>query len=152
MLAIESRTPDHPAPLLSLLLLRLCIYTYYCGVIFDSPTSTMERFLSVRPPLPFNDVILALKPINSKADATKEVIKFKLQGKNYIQCNALTKKPKHMKQHMSHLWLWGEDLQLKEGHGSITYYYCYICERLKKPQELPIVSSGGSSGGARWTR
>ena len=46
----------------------------------------------------------------------------------------------------------GEELQLKEGDGSIIYCYCYICERLKKPQELPIVSSGGSSGGARWVR
>ena len=105
----------------------------------------MERFLSVCPPLLSDDVILAPKSINSKANATKEVIEFKLQGKNYIQCNALTKKPKHTKQRTSHIWLWGEDLQLKEGDGSVTYYYYYICERLKKPQELPIVSSGRST-------
>jgi hypothetical protein len=42
-----------------------------------------------------------------------------------------------------------EKLQLKEGDGSIIYYYCYICERLKKPQEFPIVPSGGGSGGVQ---
>jgi hypothetical protein len=106
--------------LLLLLLLRLYIYTYCCGVVFDFPTSTMERFLSVRPPPLSNDVILALKSIDSKADDTKEVVEFKLQDKNYIRCNALTKKPKHTKQRTSPIWLWGEDLQLKEGDGSIT--------------------------------
>ena len=55
----------------------------------------MERFLLVRPPPLSDDIILAPKSINLKADATKEVIKFKLQGKNYIRCNILTKKPKH---------------------------------------------------------
>ena len=61
----------------------------------------MERFLLVRPPPLSNDVILAPKSINSKANNTKEVVKFKLQGKNYIRCNALTKKPKHTKQRTS---------------------------------------------------
>jgi len=42
---------------------------------------------------------------------------------------------------MSSIWLWGEDLQLKEGNGLTTYYYCYICERLKKTQELSIMSN-----------
>jgi hypothetical protein len=54
----------------------------------------MERFLSVRPPPLSNDIISAPKSINSKAVAMKEVIEFKLQGKNYIWCNALTKKLK----------------------------------------------------------
>jgi len=38
----------------------------------------MERFLLVRPPLLSDDVILALKLINLKADDIKEVVKFKL--------------------------------------------------------------------------
>jgi len=38
----------------------------------------MERFLLVRPPLLSDDVILALKSINSKANDMKEVVKFKL--------------------------------------------------------------------------
>ncbi|XTI85133.1 hypothetical protein V2W45_1372697, partial [Cenococcum geophilum] len=61
----------------------------------------IERFLLVRPPPPSNDIILAPKSINSKADDMKEVVEFKLQGKNYIRCNALTKKPKHTKQRTS---------------------------------------------------
>ena len=47
----------------------------------------MERFLLVYPLPPSNDVILASKSINLNADNTKEVVEFKLQGKNYIQCN-----------------------------------------------------------------
>ena len=70
----------------------------------------MEQFLSVRPPPPSNNVILAPKSINSKADDTKEVVKFKLQGKDHIRCNALIKKPKHTKQRTPPIWPWGEDL------------------------------------------
>ena len=64
--------------LLFLLLFRLCIYTYYCGVVFDFPTSAIERFLLVRPPLLSDDIILTPKSINSKAVAMKGVIEFKL--------------------------------------------------------------------------
>ena len=38
----------------------------------------MERFLLVRPPPLSDDVILAPKSINSKADDMKEVVEFKL--------------------------------------------------------------------------
>ena len=94
---------------------------------------------STTPP-PSDDVILAPKLINSKADDTKKVVEFKVQGKNYIRCNALTKRPKHMRQRTSPIWLQGEDLQLKEGDSSIIYYYCYIYKRLEKPQELSILT------------
>ena len=70
----------------------------------------MERYLSVRPAPHSDEVILAPKSINPKADDTKEVLELKLQGRNYIRCNALTKKPKHTKRRTSPIWLWGEDL------------------------------------------
>jgi hypothetical protein len=63
----------------------------------------MERYFLVRPPPPYNDIILAPKSFNSEAVAIKEVIEFELQGKNYIRYNALTKKPKHTKQR-SHIY------------------------------------------------
>ena len=96
-LAIEFRTPGHPATaavasavaaLHLHLLLWCCIRLSYLrdGTIsLSAPTSTSD------------DVILASKSINSKADDTGEVVEFKLQGKYYIRCNALTKKPKHMR-------------------------------------------------------
>lgn len=105
----------------------------------------MERYFSIRAPPPSDDIILAPKSINSNAtDASNTVEEFKLYGKQYIRCCALTKNPKATKQRTSHIWKWGEDIQLKEGDGK-TYYYCYLCERSKIKQELPIVSSGRST-------
>ena len=40
----------------------------------------MDRYLLVRLPLLSDEVILALKSINPKADGTKELLEFKLQG------------------------------------------------------------------------
>ncbi len=42
----------------------------------------------------------------------------------------------------SPIWRWGEDIQEKDGDGKDQYYYCYLCERLKRRQELIIVSTG----------
>ena len=138
-----SRRPLTLLLLPSLLLLLIYIYTYHCGVVFGSPR--MERYLSVRPAPHSDEVILTPKSINPKADDTKEVLELKLQGRNYIRCNALTKKPKHTKRRTSPIWLWGEDLQLKESDGSTTYYFYYLCEKFNKLQELPIVLTGRST-------
>ncbi len=89
------------------------------------PAAAMDRYLSVRLPLLSDDVIHAPKPINPKADSTKEPLEFKLQGQNYVRCSALIKKLKHTKQRISLIWLWGEDLQLKYGGALTTFYYCY---------------------------
>ena len=40
----------------------------------------MDKYLSVRPPPPFNKIILALKSINLKADSIKELLEFKLHA------------------------------------------------------------------------
>jgi hypothetical protein len=76
-LAIEFRTPGHPATAA----VASAVAALHLHLLLS--TSAMERFLSVRPPPP-SDVILAPKSINLKADDTKEVVEFKLQGKNYI--------------------------------------------------------------------
>lgn len=58
--------------------------TFYCiRLPYPSDRTTP---LSTLTPLP-NDVILAPKLTISAADETKEVVKFKLLGKNYIQYN-----------------------------------------------------------------
>ena len=36
----------------------------------------------------------------------------------------------------------GGDIQLKSGSDGTAYYYCYLCERIKRKQELLVVSSG----------
>ena len=55
------------------------------------------------------------------------------------------KKLKYTKKHISPIWLWGKDLQLKKSDGLIIYYYCYLCEKLKKSLKLPIMSTGRST-------
>jgi len=106
----------------------------------------MDRYLPARLSKPSDDVILAPKSINPKAtDASNKVEEFKLQGKQYIRCGALTKNPKATRQRTSPIWRWGEDIQLKDGDCKVQYYYCYLCERAKAKQELLIVSSGRSS-------
>jgi len=98
--------------------------------------------LSTQSPPTSNDVILTPKSFNLKADESKTVDEFKLYGKQYIRCKALTKAPKHTKQRSSYIWKWGEDIQLKSSTDQRTFFYCYICERSKHKQELCVVSSG----------
>ena len=54
--------------------------------------SKIEQYLLVWPVPHSNEVIFTPKLINLNADDTKEVLKLKLQGQNYIRCVALTKK------------------------------------------------------------
>lgn len=102
----------------------------------------MDRYLSTQSPPASDDVILAPKSFNLKADELKTFDEFKLYGKQYIWCKALTKALKHTKQRSSYIWKWGEDIQLKSSMDQRTFFYCYICERLKHKQELCVVSSG----------
>ena len=78
VLAIESRTLGHPALTAVASALAALHLHHCCGVVFDFPASAMERFLSVCPPPPSDDVIFAPKLINSKADDMKEVVELKL--------------------------------------------------------------------------
>ena len=47
-----------------------------------------------------------------------------------------------MKQRTSHIWKWGEDIQLKSSSDGTAYYYYYLCERIQRKQELLVVLSG----------
>jgi hypothetical protein len=90
-------------------------------------------------------VILAPKSFNLKANKLKIVNEFKLYGKQYIRCKALTKALKYTKQRSLYIWKWGEDIQLKSSTDQRTFFYCYIYKRLKHKQELCVVSSGRST-------
>ena len=61
-------------------------------------TTAMERYLLAELPSVSNDVILAPKSLNLKADELKTIKEFKLYGKQYIQYKALTKTLKNTKQ------------------------------------------------------
>ena len=102
----------------------------------------MERFFPIRAAAPTDNVILAPKSINPKADDSKEVDEFRLYGRQYIRCQSLAKQPKHTKQRTSPIWRWGEDIFLKDSNGKTTYFYCWLCEKQKRHQELMIVSKG----------
>ena len=102
----------------------------------------MDRYLSTQSPPASDDVILAPKSFSLKADESKTFDEFKLYGKQYIRCKALTKAPKHTKQRSSYIWKWGEDIQLKSSTDQRTFFYCYIYEQLKHKQELCVVSLG----------
>jgi hypothetical protein len=101
----------------------------------------MDRFLTSA--ASHEDIILAPQSINSSAsDPPNPVETFKLYGKQYIRCGALTKNPKATRQRSSPIWKWGEDIQLMNSDGKTTYFYCYLCERQKRKQELMVVSTG----------
>ena len=58
----------------------------------------MEQYLSTELPSASDNIILAPKSVNPKADELKTIKEFKLYRKQYIQCKALTKTLKNIKQ------------------------------------------------------
>jgi hypothetical protein len=60
-------------------------------------TAIIERYLSAELPSISNDVILTPKSLNLKANELKTIKEFKLYGKQYIWCKALTKTLKNTK-------------------------------------------------------
>ena len=69
---------------------------------------------------------------------------FKLYGKQYIRCSALAKPPKHTKKRTSIVWTFGEDIQLRK-ESEKKFWYCYICEKERRRQELPVAGKGNST-------
>ena len=102
----------------------------------------ITHYLTNHSPPVSNDFILTPKSINPAYNEAVEVEEFKLYNKYYIQYSALTRGPKYTKQHTSHIWKWGEDIQLKPSSDGTAYYYYYLCEQIQRKQELLVVSSG----------
>ena len=69
---------------------------------------------------------------------------FKLYGKQYVHCNAITKQPKHTKKRTLIIWKFGENIQLKR-EPEKKFWYCYFCEKQHSRQELPVVGKGDST-------
>ena len=105
----------------------------------------MNRFFQ-RATQPSDDVILAPPSINPCAKDQPEFTEFKYCGKEYIRCHALTKGPKQLgKKRPSKVWDWGEDIQLKSGNGGLKFYFCYLCEKSHRQQDLLVINKGTSN-------
>ena len=79
---------------------------------------------------------------NVANDALIEPDEFKLNGKQYVRCCVLAKPQKHNKKRTSIVWMYGEDIQLKQDPMK-RFWYCYLCEQQHRQQELP--TSGNSN-------
>ena len=154
ILAIESRTPTYS---LAAVVAFAVAYLYlhlplWCYIQLPLKQNNIYWFGQ----LYTNKIIFTPKLINP-TNNTKEVLKLKLQGRNYICYITLTKKLKYIKKCISPIWLQGKDLQLKKSNGLIIYYYYYLYKKLKKLQELPIILTRRSTALAHlaitiWTR
>ena len=110
-------------------------------------TNYFSRSSSGTPKPPDSDnIVLAPSSINPNHDSNAliEPEEFKLQGKQYIRCSSLAKPPKHTKKRTSIIWLYGEDIQLKQD-ATKKFWYCYFCEKQHCQQELPVAGKGNST-------
>lgn len=115
----------------------------------DDMATPITRFWrgSATPELSRSDnFFLASLSINPTRDpsAIIEPDEFKLQCNHYIRCCTLAKPTKHTKRRKSVVWLYGEDIQLKRD-GREKFWYCYLCEKQHKQQELPIIGKGNTT-------
>ncbi|KAL6402704.1 HAT domain-containing protein [Ilyonectria robusta] len=92
-----------------------------------------------------DNVVLAPESINNShdPDALIQPDEFKLQGEQYTRCSVLARGPKSTKKRTSVIWLYGEDLPAKRDRKRV--WYCYLCEKQRRQQELPAVSNGNST-------
>lgn len=94
-------------------------------------------------------IILAPSSINPRRDNVTDALiepdEFKLNGKQYVRCCVLAKPPKHTKKRTSIVWVYGEDIQLRQDPEK-KFWYCYLCEQQHRQQELPIAGKGNTTG------
>lgn len=117
-------------------------HVYRCSKI---TALTITRFFtraSTIKPCQSDDIVLAPESINSRRDPGIPIRldEFKLQGEQYVRCAVLARGPKSTKKRTSVIWLYGEDLQSKNDGKRV--WYCYLCEKQRRQQDLPAISSG----------
>jgi hypothetical protein len=115
--------------------------------------ASITQFISVRasststnrslPQVPQSDNIV-LAPVTIHTDPSDSAIlqpdEFTIKGQQYIRCSSLAKAPKSTKKRTSVVWKYGEDIQSKR--DAKKFWYCYLCEKQHKPQELPAIGNG----------
>src|SRR5215216_4712507 len=107
--------------------------------------STIPQLFGGRAPQSDSDnIVLAPPSINPRSEPSLQPDEFKLYGKVYVRCLSLAKHPKATKKRNSIIWVYGEDIQLRT-NSTKRYWYCYLCEKKRCQQELPIVNNGNST-------
>ena len=107
--------------------------------------STIPQLFGGRAPQSDSDnIVLAPPSINPRSEPSLQPDEFRLQGKVYVRCCSLAKNPKATKRRQSIIWTYGEDIQLQKTPGK-RFWYCYLCEKKRCQQELPIVDKGNST-------
>jgi hypothetical protein len=102
------------------------------------------RLLGGAAPSHNEDIVLAPLSINPRSEPALQPDEFKLQGKAYVRCCSLAKNPKLTKKRNSIIWIYGEDIQLRTNSAK-RFWYCYLCEKRSRQQELPVVDKGNST-------
>src|SRR5205809_1585726 len=119
-----------------------------CIITITNITANMstipELFSGLAPQSDSDDIILAPPSINAHSTPSLQPDEFKLYGKAYMRCCSLAKNPKATNKRNSIIWMYGEDIQLRT-HSTKRYWYCYLCEKKRCQQELPIVDKGNST-------
>jgi hypothetical protein len=106
--------------------------------------STIPQLFGGRASQSDNDIILAPPSINPRSSPSLQPDEFKLQGKDYVRCTSLARNPKATKKRLSVIWTYGEDIQLRTNSAK-RFWYCYLCEKKRCQQELPVVDKGNST-------
>ena len=125
-------------------------YSEAPGSVTSNTMSSIRKYFSGGSSAAESDrIILAPSSINPRRNSVAgEVIiqpdEFKLNGKQYVRCCGLAKPQKHTKKRTSIVWVYGEDIQLKQDPTK-RFWYCYLCEGQHRQQELPISGKGNTT-------
>src|SRR3954452_3548143 len=111
--------------------------------------ASLTNFLTISSSLRARDsdnFVLAPNPVEQHVDSSVTIKpdEFKLYGKQYVRCSILAKVTKHNKKRTSIIWDYGEDIQLKKEPDK-KYWYCYLCEKQRRQQELPVAGKGNTT-------
>lgn len=92
-----------------------------------------------------DDIILAPENIYKCRipDALVRPDELTIRGEQYTRCAVLARGPKSTKRRTSVVWMYGEDLRSKRDERRV--WYCYLCEKQRRQQDLPVTSSGNST-------
>src|SRR5579871_5421499 len=130
---------------------NIIILPIHCNIPLISNTmASIRSYFSGSSMTPDSDkIILAPSSINPRrynvADGTLiEPDEFKLNGKQYVRCCVLAKPQKNHRKRTSVVWMYGEDIQLKQDPIK-RFWYCYLCEHQHRQQELPISGKGNTT-------
>jgi len=121
----------------------------YSPLISNTMTSIKSYFSGCSKALDSDRIILAPSSINPRRndvadDTLIEPDEFKLNGKQYLRCCVLAKPQKHHRKRTSIVWMYGEDIQLKQDPTK-RFWYCYLCEQQHRQQEFPTSGKGNTT-------